>query len=62
MAYHVPVLLAESIEGLRIKPKGIYIDLTFGGGGHSRAIIRNLSSKGRLIAFDHDKEALTNRI
>ncbi|HNS29053.1 MAG TPA: 16S rRNA (cytosine(1402)-N(4))-methyltransferase RsmH [Tenuifilaceae bacterium] len=62
MAYHVPVLLAESIEGLRIKPKGIYIDLTFGGGGHSRAIIRNLSSKGRLIAFDQDKEALTNRI
>lgn len=62
MAYHVPVLLAESIQGLRIKPKGIYIDLTFGGGGHSRAIIRNLSSKGRLIAFDQDKEALTNRI
>lgn len=62
MAYHVPVLLHESIEGLNINPNGTYVDLTFGGGGHSREIMRHLSPKGKLIAFDQDKEALANAI
>lgn len=62
MAYHVPVLLHESIEGLNISPNGTYVDLTFGGGGHSREILRHLSPKGRLIAFDQDKEAFANTI
>ena len=62
MAYHVPVLLNESIEGLNILPNGTYLDLTFGGGGHSREIIKHLSNKGRLIAFDQDKAAFANTI
>ncbi|MDY0200413.1 MAG: 16S rRNA (cytosine(1402)-N(4))-methyltransferase RsmH [Tenuifilaceae bacterium] len=62
MAYHVPVLLHESIEGLNILPNGTYLDLTFGGGGHSREIIKHLSPKGRLIAFDQDKAAFANAI
>jgi 16S rRNA (cytosine1402-N4)-methyltransferase len=62
MEYHVPVLLHESIEGLNIKPNGIYLDLTFGGGGHSREIIKHLSSKGKLIAFDQDEEVMANAI
>jgi 16S rRNA (cytosine1402-N4)-methyltransferase len=62
MAYHVPVLLHESIEGLNIQPNGTYLDLTFGGGGHSSEIIKHLSPKGRLIAFDQDKEALENAL
>lgn len=62
MAYHRPVLLRESIEGLKIKPKGIYVDLTFGGGGHSRRILENLDKKGRLIAFDQDPAAEKNII
>lgn len=62
MAYHFPVLLAESIEGLNISPNGVYVDLTFGGGGHSRAILEKLGRKGRLIAFDQDEEALKNAI
>ena len=61
MVYHVPVLLHESIEGLEIKPNGIYLDLTFGGGGHSSEILKHLK-KGRLIAFDQDEEALKNAI
>ncbi len=61
MAYHVPVLLHESIEGLDIKPNGTYVDLTFGGGGHSTEILKHLN-KGRLIAFDQDEEALANAI
>jgi len=61
MAYHVPVLLHESIEGLDIKPNGIYVDLTFGGGGHSTEILKHLT-KGKLIAFDQDEEALANAI
>ena len=61
MVYHVPVLLHESIEGLEIKPNGIYLDLTFGGGGHSTEILRHLK-KGKLIAFDQDEEALKNAI
>lgn len=62
MAYHVPVLLHESVEGLNINPDGTYLDMTFGGGGHSREIINHLSAKGRLIAFDQDKEAFANAI
>lgn len=61
MAYHVPVLLHESIEGLDIKPNGIYVDLTFGGGGHSSEILKHLK-KGKLFAFDQDEEALKNAI
>ena len=60
MAYHKPVLLIESIEGLNIKPKGIYIDLTFGGGGHSREVLRQLGNKGSLIVFDQDADAREN--
>jgi 16S rRNA (cytosine1402-N4)-methyltransferase len=56
MHYHQPVLLRECIEGLSIRPDGIYVDLTFGGGGHSREIMRSLA-KGRLIAFDQDAES-----
>ena len=62
MAYHVPVLLAESIEGLNITPNGVYVDLTFGGGGHSSAILEKLGKKGRLIAFDQDEEAQQNAL
>ena len=61
MAYHVPVLLHESIEGLEIKPNGTYVDLTFGGGGHSTEILKHLK-KGKLFAFDQDEEALANAI
>lgn len=60
--YHIPVLLNECLEGLNIKPEGIYVDLTFGGGGHSRAILDRLSSEGQLYAFDKDKDALANSI
>jgi 16S rRNA (cytosine1402-N4)-methyltransferase len=59
-AYHVPVLLKEVIESLQIKPDGIYVDCTFGGGGHSKAILEKLGPKGKLVAFDQDKEALKN--
>lgn len=59
--YHQPVMLKESIQGLNIKPNGIYVDATYGGGGHSAAILQGMS-KGRLIAFDQDKDALVNRI
>ena len=60
--YHIPVLFDESIEGLNIKEDGIYVDVTFGGGGHSRGIISKLGEKGRLFAFDQDKDALNNAI
>ena len=59
MKYHTPALLIESIEGLNIRPDGIYVDATFGGGGHSRAILERLAT-GRLIALDQDAEALNN--
>ena len=52
--YHIPVLLKETIDGLNIKPDGIYIDLTFGGGGHSREILSRLGRNGRLYSFDQD--------
>ena len=61
MTYHTPVLLKESVDGLDIKPEGIYVDVTFGGGGHSKEILRRLKT-GRLIAFDQDKEAERNVI
>ncbi len=62
MKYHNPVLLQESIQGLAIKPNGVYVDATFGGGGHARAIIDRLDSTGKLIAFDTDHEAKLNQI
>lgn len=58
--YHVPVLLHETIEGLAIKPDGVYVDCTFGGGGHSREILKRLGSEGKLIAFDQDEDAQRN--
>ena len=61
MAYHTPVLLKESVEGLQIKPDGIYVDVTFGGGGHSREIIKHIHT-GKLVAFDQDDDALPNLI
>lgn len=58
--YHVPVLLQEVISGLQIDPSGIYVDCTFGGGGHSRGILQQLNSDGKLIAFDQDEDAIKN--
>ncbi|WP_207428785.1 16S rRNA (cytosine(1402)-N(4))-methyltransferase RsmH [Pedobacter sp. SYSU D00535] len=58
--YHVPVMLKECIEGLDIKPDGVYVDVTFGGGGHSREILKHLNEKGRLLAFDQDVDAQQN--
>lgn len=60
--YHVPVLLQECIEGLDIKPNGVYVDVTFGGGGHSREILSKLGKDGILIAFDQDPDAQRNKI
>ena len=60
--YHVPVLLEESVGGLDIKPGGIYVDVTFGGGGHSREILRLLDGKGHLYSFDQDEDAEQNMI
>ena len=62
MAYHLPVLLNECIEGLNIRPDGTYVDVTFGGGGHSRAILQQLGPEGRLLAFDRDADAQSNAI
>lgn len=58
--YHVPVLLQESIDGLDIKPDGVYVDVTFGGGGHSKEILRRLGKKGHLYGFDQDEDAEKN--
>lgn len=58
--YHVPVLLEESVGGLDIKPDGVYVDVTFGGGGHSREILRHLGAQGRLFSFDQDEDAERN--
>ncbi|MBO7129409.1 MAG: 16S rRNA (cytosine(1402)-N(4))-methyltransferase RsmH [Prevotella sp.] len=60
--YHVPVLLRESVDGLAIKPDGVYIDTTFGGGGHSREILSRLGKKGHLFSFDQDADAERNSI
>ncbi len=58
--YHVPVMLQPCIDGLNIKPDGVYVDVTFGGGGHSREILKHLGPKGTLIAFDQDPDAQAN--
>lgn len=60
--YHVPVMLSECIEALNIKPDGVYVDVTYGGGGHSREILNKLSSKGKLVAFDQDADAINNKV
>ncbi|MEO8721432.1 MAG: 16S rRNA (cytosine(1402)-N(4))-methyltransferase RsmH, partial [Ginsengibacter sp.] len=59
-AYHVPVLLTEVIDGLKIIPSGIYVDCTFGGGGHSKKILEKLDADGKLIVFDQDEDARKN--
>jgi len=61
-AYHTPALLNETIEGLNINPDGIYVDVTFGGGGHSSEILKHLSKKGKLLGFDQDEDAIKNQI
>lgn len=66
--YHIPAMLKETIEGLNVKPEGVYVDVTFGGGGHSKAILekmaegRRAKNEGHLYSFDQDAEALTNKI
>ena len=62
MDYHNPVLLKETVDGLAIKEDGIYVDVTFGGGGHSKEILSRLGENGKLYAFDQDKDALKNKI
>lgn len=62
MEYHNPVLLSEAVDGLHIHPSGVYVDVTFGGGGHSREILNRLGPNGKLFAFDQDKDALLNTI
>lgn len=62
MEYHNPVLLKESVDELVVDPDGVYVDVTFGGGGHSQEVLNRLSDKGRLIAFDQDLDAHENRI
>jgi len=59
-AYHIPALLTQTIEGLAIKPDGVYVDCTFGGGGHARAILSALGNEGRLFGFDQDEDAMAN--
>ena len=58
--YHIPAMLNESIDGLNINPSGVYVDVTFGGGGHSREILNHLGVNGRLLGFDQDEEAIAN--
>ncbi len=62
MEYHNPVLLKETVDGLNIKPDGVYVDVTFGGGGHSREILSRLGPNGKLFAFDQDEDALANAL
>ena len=61
-SYHIPVLLKESINGLNILPNGVYVDATFGGGGHTKEILNHLNSSGKVIAFDQDADAIENQI
>ncbi|MDR2824615.1 MAG: 16S rRNA (cytosine(1402)-N(4))-methyltransferase RsmH [Prevotellaceae bacterium] len=61
-SYHIPALLRQTVEGLDIKPDGIYVDATFGGGGHSRAILQRLGKHGRLFGFDRDADAVQNAL
>ncbi|WP_158962308.1 16S rRNA (cytosine(1402)-N(4))-methyltransferase RsmH [Myroides fluvii] len=61
-AYHRPVLLTETVDGLNIRPDGVYVDVTFGGGGHSREILSRLGENGKLFAFDQDDDAVKNAI
>ncbi len=60
--YHIPAMLNETIEGLQIKSDGVYVDVTFGGGGHSKEILKHLNTKGRLLGFDQDLDAIKNAI
>lgn len=62
MEYHNPVLLKQTVDGLNIKPDGVYVDVTFGGGGHSKEILKRLGENGKLFAFDQDLDALENTI
>jgi 16S rRNA (cytosine1402-N4)-methyltransferase len=62
MEYHNPVLLRETVDGLSIKPDGVYVDVTFGGGGHSKEILKRLGPTGKLFAFDQDEDAIVNTI
>ena len=62
MSYHKPVLLSQSVDSLEIRDNGIYVDMTYGGGGHSREILKKLGSKGKLIAFDQDLDSQRNII
>lgn len=62
MEYHNPVLLHETVDGLNIKPDGVYVDVTFGGGGHSKEILKRLGSNGKLFAFDQDEDAIANAL
>jgi 16S rRNA (cytosine1402-N4)-methyltransferase len=62
MEYHNPVLLKETVDGLNIRPDGIYVDVTFGGGGHSKEILSRLGPNGKLFAFDQDEDALANAL
>lgn len=62
MEYHNPVLLTESVDGLDIQPNGVYVDVTFGGGGHSKEILKRLDEHGKLFAFDQDSDAIQNTI
>lgn len=62
MEYHNPVLLKETVDGLNIKPDGIYVDVTFGGGGHSKEILSQLGPNGKLFGFDQDEDALANAL
>lgn len=62
MEYHNPVLLHETVDGLNIKPDGVYVDVTFGGGGHSKEILKRLGPNGKLFAFDQDEDAIANAL
>ena len=62
MEYHNPVLLNETVDGLNIKPDGIYVDVTFGGGGHSKEILKRLGLNGKLFGFDQDEDAFANAL